>query len=250
MRSTADAEALADPELPSLYPILLDVTSAESVDEAMGQVRDRSPNGLHALVNNAGVGLPSAVELTTPEEFRKLLEVNSIAPLRMIRSCLPLLRMTEGRVINMSSLNGTLASPMVGAYSASKFALEALSDALRVELRPWNIQVSVVAPGQVRTPVFDKARGAISRRRKRIPAELLEGYEPMYAQAEVFNERGSESSTRSEDVAKVVLRALTASTPRLRYRVGWDAYGMSWFIALAPKRFRERVIARMVGAAG
>ena len=90
-------------------------------------------------MNNAGVAPPAAVELADLDELRRVLEVNTLAPLRLIQACLPLLRAARGRIVNMSSMNGTLAMPMVGAYSASKFALEALSDTLRVELRPWGV---------------------------------------------------------------------------------------------------------------
>ena len=205
------------------------------------------PEGLYALVNNAGVGLPAAVELTTLEEARRIFEVNTIAPLRMIQSCLPLLRLGGGRIVNMSSMNGTMALPMVGAYSASKFALEALSDTLRIELRPWQIPVSIIRPGQVRTSIFDKARDALNKCRNEIPAPLKKGYDKMYARAAKFNDRGAKSPTSPEKVASVVLKALTTKCPSPRYHVGLDAHGMRFLNTVIPQRLLDRMLARVMG---
>jgi len=247
VRKPQDLEELAAAELPNLEPVLLDVTSDAAVDLVVEMLKTTSPQGLYALVNNAGAGLPSAVELTTLDEMRALLEVNTLAPLRMIQKCLPLLRQGAGRVVNMSSMNGTMALPMVGAYSASKFALEALSDTLRVELRPWQIPVSLIRPGQVRTPIFDKARAVLSKRQHEIPEQLKSGYDIMSARAATFNERGAKSRTSPADVAAAVLRALKAKYPRPHYHVGWDACGMKVLNTFVPQRLIDRILARVMG---
>lgn len=244
VRSPEQGEQIYCPELPSLEPLLLDVTNDDDVAHAISFIKETSPDGLYGLVNNAGVGLPSAVELSTPEEVRELLEVNTIAPLRIIQDCLPLLRRAQGRVINMSSMNGTMALPMVGAYSASKFALEALSDTLRVELRPWRIPVTIIRPGQVRTSIFVKARDSLDERCQSIPVELKNGYDVMYERAGQFNDRGAKSSTSPEKVAAVVLRALQAKWPRTHYVVGMDALGMQLAKSLVPQRLLDRALAR------
>jgi len=246
VRCPQAAQELADPELLNLEPVLLDVTSDEDVANIVESIETHCPQGLFALVNNAGVGLPAAVELSTLDEVRALFEVNTIAPLRMIQNCLPLLRQARGRVVNISSMNGTMALPMVGAYSASKFALEALSDTLRVELRPWQIPVSIIRPGQVRTSIFDKARDALDKRRGEIPEQLKSGYDVMYSRASQFNERGAKSPTSPEKVAGVVLKALTAKRPRARYHVGFDAQGMKLMNAWMPQRLIDRVLARVM----
>ncbi|MGI9457590.1 MAG: SDR family oxidoreductase [Aeoliella sp.] len=246
VRCQQHADDLAATELTNLEPVLLDVTSDENVSQIIELVRDSSPNGLYAVVNNAGVGLPAAVELSTLDEVRNLFEVNTIAPLRIIQGCLPLLRQAGGRVVNISSMNGTMALPMVGAYSASKFALEALSDTLRVELRPWNIPISIIRPGQVRTSIFDKARASLSKRQCEIPEQLKNGYEVMYSRAAQFNERGAKSHTSPEKVASVVLRALTVKRPRARYHVGMDAHGMQLVNKVMPQRLIDRGLARVM----
>jgi NAD(P)-dependent dehydrogenase (short-subunit alcohol dehydrogenase family) len=234
-----------------ITPLILDVTSDDDAIRAVETIRAASPQGLYALVNNAGVALPAAVELTTLDELRELLEVNTVGPLRMIQSCLPMLRQVKigrghGRIVNISSMNGTMALPMVGAYSASKFALEALCDTLRVELRPWRISVSLIRPGQVRTVIFDKSREAIAERIASMPADLRPGYEKMYETAAQFNERGAQSRTLAEHVAKRVLHALTSSWPRTHYHVGLDAQGMMLSKSYVSARLIDRVLARVM----
>ncbi len=246
VRCMEHAEELADAVLPNLEPVLLDVTCDKNVKQIIRPIVESASQGLYAVVNNAGVGLPAAVELSTLEEVRNLFEVNTIAPLRIIQDCLPLLRQGKGRIVNISSMNGTMALPMVGAYSASKFALEALSDTLRVELRPWQIPVSLIRPGQVRTSIFDKARIAIDQRRDEIPVELRDGYNEMYSRAAKFNERGAKSHTSPEKVAGVVLRALTVKRPRARYHVGIDAHGMKLVNSVMPQRMIDRALARVM----
>ena len=228
--------------------MLLDVTSDEDVTRVIKSIAETSPAGLHALINNAGRGLPAAVELSSLDDVRSLLEVNTIAPLRLIQACLPLLRQAKGRIINVSSMNGTMALPMVGAYSASKFALEALSDTLRVELRPWQVSVSIIRPGQVRTSIFHKAREALKHHRDQIPTELKPGYDIMYSRAAEFNERGADSNTSPEKVATAILKAVTAKWPRTHYHVGLDAFGMRLMNALVPQRLIDRILARVIGS--
>lgn len=248
VRSDIGRERLAACQATNLTPVWLDVTQPEHVERLIPEIRRLSPGGLFALVNNAGIGPPAAVELTDLDELRRVLEVNTLAPLRMIQACLPLLREGRGRIVNISSMNGSIALPMVGAYSASKFALEALSDALRVELRPWNIPITLIRPGQVGTDIFAKARTALEQRSQEIPPELRDGYEKMYARAAKFNERGATAATPPSAVARVVLKALRARRPRLRYIVGADARALQLARAVFPTRWLDRFIAAISGA--
>lgn len=246
-RRPEQLEKLVDPNSPQLIPVQLDVTNEQHVVDVVETIQQQSPQGLYALVNNAGLGLPAAVELSQLDEVRELLEVNTLAPLHLIQRCLPLLRKTRGRIINMSSMNGKMALPMVGAYSASKFALEALSDTLRVELRPWGISVSIIRPGQVRTSIFDKARVHLESRSAEIPDELKSGYDEMYARAGSFNERGANALTSPERVASIVLKAINSKRPKTHYTVGIDAHGMHFANRLTPQRVLDRALARVMG---
>jgi NAD(P)-dependent dehydrogenase (short-subunit alcohol dehydrogenase family) len=225
MRRAAGATTLPEPPA-GCETVELDVTDAANLTAVVADLTAKLPGGLYAVVNNAGMAPPAAVELTDADEFRRVLEVNVVAPLRVIQACLPLLRLGRGRIVNMSSMNGTVALPIVGAYSASKFALEAISNSLRVELRPWGVPVTVIRPGQIRTPIFDKAGQALDDRAKLIPAELADGYTSLYEKASLFNARGASARNGPDAVARIVLKALRARRPRSRYYVGFDAVGL------------------------
>ncbi len=232
---------------PGVEPLELDVTCDEAVAQAAARLGRELPDGLYALVNNAGIAPPAALELADVDEFRRVLEVNTIAPLRVIQAVLPLLRKRRGRIVNMSSMNGTVAMPIVGAYSASKYALEALSDTLRVELRPWDIGVTVIRPGQVQTEIFTKAGAFLDERAQEIPEHLVQGYAKLYRRASMFNRRGSKASTTPEHVARVVLRALTSRRMKPRYYAGFDAVGLQIAREWLPTRLLDRWLARAMG---
>ena len=233
---------------PAVTPLLLDVTKEDHIAAAAARIESEYPGGLRGVVNNAGLGLPAPLELAPLDEIRAQIEVNSLGPLRVIQTLLPALRRGQGRIVNISSMNGTTSLPMVGGYSASKFALEAMSAALRVELKPWRIPVSVIRPGQVRTPIFAKARTCIALAAQRVPADLAAGYAVPLARTATINERGATSLTSPEAVARVVLRALEARWPRAHYVVGWDARGLAVAHALMPTRLWDRTLARVVGS--
>ncbi|HYO25665.1 MAG TPA: SDR family oxidoreductase [Lacipirellulaceae bacterium] len=228
-------------------PVELSVEDADCVARAAGELQAMCPHGLFALVNNAGIAPPAPLELVTVEEFRQVLEVNAVAPLRLIQACLPLLRQGRGRIVNMSSMNGTVAMPIVGAYSASKFALEALSESLRMELRPWRIDVTVIRPGQVRTEIFAKAGEALATRAGTVPGELAAGYDGLFARATLFNRRGAKARTRPEHVARTVLRALRARRMKPRYYVGLDALGLQIAREWLPTRAMDWAMAKAMG---
>jgi NAD(P)-dependent dehydrogenase (short-subunit alcohol dehydrogenase family) len=136
---------------------------------------------------------------------------------------------------------------MVGAYSASKFALEALSDTLRMELRPWGVSVSCIRPGQVRTEIFTKAMTALGDRARRIPAELLPGYAKLFAKSKQFSKRGASKGIHADVVARAVLKALRARWPKPRYLVGFDANGLTLLRAVTSTRSLDRIMARTMG---
>jgi NAD(P)-dependent dehydrogenase (short-subunit alcohol dehydrogenase family) len=249
-RVLAGTRAVGDPpHVPDgCEPVHLDVTCCDDVTALVEQLRAACPDGLYALVNNAGVAPPNPVELIDLDEFRQVMEINVVGPLRLIQACLPMLRkQPRSRIINMSSMNGTMAMPMVGAYSASKFALEALSDTLRVELRPWKISVSCIRPGQVRTEIFTKALAALGERARQIPAELLPGYAKLFAKSKQFSKRGANDGIGADVVARAVLKALRARWPRARYFVGFDAKGLNLLRAVVSTGSLDRIMARAMG---
>lgn len=244
-RKAADRESLA--LLPGVTPVEIDVTSDEQAAAAAVRAAEHFPDGLDALINNAGYAYPAALEFTDAATLMTLLDVNTVGPLRMIRALLPALRQRRGRIVNVSSMNGTVALPMVGGYSASKFALEALCDTLRVELRPWGIQVISIRPGQVQTAIFDKARTELESGVAKIPETLRGPYERLYWSASRFNERGAKHAGDADDVALVIAKALRVRRPRARYIVGWDARGLHLAKRWLPTRLFDRALARATG---
>ena len=136
-------------------------SAPEGTEEVLVDVTDPPSlvlSELHGLVNNAGVAVAGPLEFLPPEELRRQLEVNVVGQLRMTQLCLPALRAARGRVVNMGSISGLNALPLLGAYAMSKFALEAMTDALRVELAPWGIRVAIVEPGTIKTPIWTRER--------------------------------------------------------------------------------------------
>jgi NAD(P)-dependent dehydrogenase (short-subunit alcohol dehydrogenase family) len=208
----------------------------EIVEDAIGSI------GLSGLVNNAGIAIGGPLEFLSLERLRNQLEINVIGQIAVTQAFLPLLRQRQGRIVNMSSVSGRLAAPFIGPYSASKFALEALTDALRGELHPWGIHVVSVEPGSIATPIWNKARSLSSE----IAAELPDQAHALYDQALEDLMRTVEASGRRgippEVVARVVERALTSRRPKTRYLVGVDAHVGALMSRLLPDRLRDWLI--------
>jgi NAD(P)-dependent dehydrogenase (short-subunit alcohol dehydrogenase family) len=209
--------------------VLLDVTDPPMLE------LDR----LDGLVNNAGIAVAGPLEFLSPDELRRQLEVNVVGQLQMTQLLLPALRAARGRIVNVGSISGRSSLPFLGAYAMSKFALEAMSDALRVELRPWGIQVAIVEPGTIKTPMW-------TRERPDPPAAALKLYGDRLAAFRAFALKRSASGAPAEAVAKVVEAALTAGRPKARYLVGRDARIRAGVERL-PDRLRDRVYQRVLG---
>src|SRR5678809_1638486 len=158
VRDPRAGEALAAKGGPLLIPITLDVTDGPSIARSLEVVQQVvGEGGLGGLVNNAGIAVGSPLEVISLTLLRKQLEVNVIGQIAVTQAFLPLLRRGHGRIVNMGSIAGRGTIPLLGPYSASKYALEALTDALRMELQPWGIQVSIIEPGAIATPIWEKS---------------------------------------------------------------------------------------------
>ena len=216
--------------------LILDVTDAGQIREAAAGIEE-----LHGLVNNAGIAIAAPLEFLPPDELRRQLEVNVIGQLAVTQAFLPALRRGRGRIVNIGSIAGRSALPFLGAYAASKFALEAITDSLRVELAPFGIEVSVVEPGTIATPIWSKPQ----RNAEAMPPEARELYG---ARTEAFRAAAAKRSSGgvpADEVAKVVEHALTASRPRTRYLVGPDAKRRALLQKL-PDRARDRILRRFL----
>jgi NAD(P)-dependent dehydrogenase (short-subunit alcohol dehydrogenase family) len=195
-------------------------------------------------VNNAGIAVSGPIEFIPLDELRQQLEVNLVGQVAVIQAFMPNIREAKGRVVNVSSIGGKIALPLVGPYAASKFGLEAVSDALRRELRPWGIHVSLIEPGAVVTPIWERGRETADR----LEAEMGERSQALYgrlaqrirAETEKIPERG----VGPDEVAKAIERALTDSRPKARYVVGRDAKTRLKIKALIGDRRFDGLIAR------
>ncbi|MCY3709605.1 MAG: SDR family oxidoreductase, partial [Caldilineaceae bacterium] len=180
VRNEADALRLQSDASPRLQTILLDVTDPDQIAVAARTVGELvGGNGLHGLVNNAGIAVGGLAEYLDPAELRRVLETNTIAPLSVTKPLIPLLRRARGRIVMISSIAGFSSTPLLSPYSASKFALEALTDGLRLELNPWGIEVVSVQPGAIKTEIWQKARSYVEGELRKYPPEAFEQYGPL-----------------------------------------------------------------------
>jgi NAD(P)-dependent dehydrogenase (short-subunit alcohol dehydrogenase family) len=247
VRREADADSLRGAGLSRAQPLMLDVTESESIGSAMRTVQEASPGGLAGLVNNAGISVGGPLEFVPIEDLRHQLEVNFVGQVAVIQAALPALRKGRGRIINMTSIGGRLASPFLGPYNASKYALEAVNDALRLELRRFGIQVAAIEPGAVATPIWEKGRASAAQVTAEMPAEAQELYGAGIAAISKFIDLGERSGVPPLEVARAVEHALTASRPKARYVVGRDARMRLLLARVLPTRVMDRLVVRVMG---
>jgi NAD(P)-dependent dehydrogenase (short-subunit alcohol dehydrogenase family) len=214
--------------------------AAEHVAKAVGNA------GLSGLVNNAGIAVGGPLEFLPLPEIRKQLEVNVLGQIMVTQAFLPLLRLARGRIVNMSSIAGRVASPFIGPYSASKYALEAITDALRVELLPWGISVSVIEPGDVATPIWKKSLAAAQKTLQDFPPQVVDLYGPALAAVTRAAEMAAAAGIDADLVARAVEHALTAENPKTRYLVGNGVRLRVFLKKVLPDRLFDRLIIRYI----
>lgn len=241
VRKDEDAERLRSA---GLRAVKLDVTDVESIAAARAELADAP---LAALVNNAGIAVAAPIEFIPLGQLRHQLEINLVGQVAVIQSFLPALRAGRGRIVNVSSIGGRVALPLVGAYNMSKFALEAMSDSLRREVRSHGVDVIVIEPGGVKTPIWRKGNELAEQLQAGMPPEADRLYGPLVAAlraetVKIATERGIEPS----EVAQAIATALTAKRPRARYLVGRDAKLRAPAAAVLPDRVMDRLIARVM----
>jgi len=202
-------------DLPAALKLPLDVSQAESVKAAVDCALQRLGR-IDVLVNNAGYALRGAVEEISDEQVRQLFDVNVFGMLRMIRAVAPHMRQQRtGRIINISSIGGKLSTPVNGTYCATKFAVEALSDALRLELAPFGIQVVLIEPGSIHTQFADAAQA----RAQATLSNPASPYHTLYQQDQKVTAAMRQHEPGPEVVSKVIQQAIEASRPKARYLV-------------------------------
>ncbi len=238
VRNAADGDALRAQASGLIMPVSLDVTDRDSIGGALTAV---GGDPLAGLVNNAGIAVTGPLELVPLESWRRQFEVNVIGLVAVTQAFLPLLLRGKGRVVNVGSIAGRSALPGSGAYDASKYAIEAVTDALRMELRASGVEVSLIEAGAVATPLWQKTMADVADVGRRAAPEALARYGALLTAIE----RGAATSARKaispDKVADAVAHAMTARRPRTRYLVGPDA--RFWLLLnLLPDRLRDRLI--------
>lgn len=245
VRKPEDGEALVAEAQGELEPVLLDVTDPEAIERAAALIAQRGgERGLAALVNNAGVAYTGPLEFVPLDDFRRQLEVNLIGQLAVTRAVLPQLRLAGGRIVNVTSIGGLVATPFFGAYCASKFALEAVSDCLRTELRPWGIKTIAIEPGSISTEIWSRGQSIADELRERTEPQVEELYGEALAQTEKVSAATGARGIPPEEVARTIHKAITVRRPRARYLVGRDAREMKLASRLLPDRLFDRLVAR------
>jgi NAD(P)-dependent dehydrogenase (short-subunit alcohol dehydrogenase family) len=247
VRKQEDGERLSAETSERFEPLILDVTDPEHISRAAARVAEATQDRLAGLVNNAGIGVGGPLELMPLNDFRRQIEVNLIGQVAVTQAFIPAMRRARGRLVFISSIGGLVATPYMSPYHASKFGIEAVGDALRQELRRFGVQVSIVEPGSIATPIWDKGRATAQEVRGNLSAEGQELYGESLAHTEKLLRETARRGSPPEKVAKVVVHALTARRPRTRYLVGADARAMATLGKLLPDRLRDRLVARATG---
>ena len=240
VRRPEDGETL-EQEDDHITAVVLDVTDQASIESAGRRIASET-NTLSGLVNNAGIVIAGPLEALPLDEIRDQFEVNVFGVIAVTNAMLPLLRAGPGRIVNVSSINGRIVTPFVAPYSASKFALEAISDGMRLELRPWRIPVSVIQPGAVATSIWSTSTDRVLGNAREFDSELQERYGRVI-EAITSRGRAPKHAIEPDRVASVIHRALTARRPRTRYLVGNDARIGAVFAALLPDAIKDYVLA-------
>lgn len=239
-REDADALGAVGSRLSSL---LLDVTDEQQI----AALDDALPQDLNAVINNAGIVVDGAIEAIAAGELRRQLEVNVVAQIAITQAVLPRLRSSRGRILFVSSVSGRAVTPWLGAYSASKFALGALADALRIELRPWGIKVILIEPGNTDTDLWRDA----GQQLETTVAGLDEDHRRLYARHIEGMRRLTPVVQRTavpvERVVRTVERALTDRRPRARYPVGASTKAQVALSTVTPTSINDAVLARVTG---
>jgi NAD(P)-dependent dehydrogenase (short-subunit alcohol dehydrogenase family) len=225
---------------------MLDVTDAAQIAAAAEQVSSAVGGaGLDGLVNNAGIAVPSPLETIPIDEFRQQVEVNLTGQVAVTQALVPLVRQARGRIVFVSSIGGLIAFPLTGAYHAAKFGIEAVGDIFRRELRSWGISVSIVEPGSIATPIWDRGDRKADEIGARTPQR-----EELYGKAIARYRKVIDDTVKRgippEKVAEVIEHALDAQRPKARYLVGRDAKVQARLRHLIPTRVFDRILARVL----
>jgi len=248
VRKQTDADSLSARLSKNVVPVIVDVTSADQMVAAAAIIEEHvRGTGPHGLVNNAGIAVGGPLEHLPLDRLRDQLEVNVVGQVAMTQAMLPLVRRANGRIIFVGSVNGRIGTPMMGAYVASKFALEGLTESLRLELAPWGIKVVLIEPGSVKTEIWDKGRSQADELEQELSAEVVQQYAAHITMVRRLIERQDRTAVQPLKVAKAVEKALFAPRPMSRYLVGIEAKAGGLMARILPDQAKAAVLDRALG---
>jgi NAD(P)-dependent dehydrogenase (short-subunit alcohol dehydrogenase family) len=243
VRNEADASAVTALNPQQISSVLLDVTNGDHI----ASLPEALPERLDAIVNNAGTVVSGPMETVAPDQLRKQFDINVIGQLAVTQAVLPRLRASHGRVVFISSVNGRLSMPMIGPYSATKFALEAAADSMRMELRPWRIPVVIIEPAQTDTDMWRTADSMVIEAEQALSPEQRNLYARHIAGMKKMVPVSQKLAAPVETVSAVVEQALTARRPRARYVVGARNKLQVALISRLPTGLRDLVLRKASG---
>lgn len=242
LRSAAPAGTAA-----RLEAIALDVTDAAHIRAVASRIGETvGDQGLWGLFNNAGISVNGPLEHLSIDGLRRQLEVNLIGQVAVTQACIPLLRRARGRIVSTGSVAGFIALPGLGPYAMSKHAMEAFSDSLRRELRPWGIEVSLLQPGAIATEIWRKGVDDADALEREWPPQVTDQYRPLIMALRKAAGDSARRASPAEAVARDVVHAFTATRPRTRYLVGRDS-GIQRWISRLPDRWSDALLSKALG---
>lgn len=246
VRKEADSAALKAKASERLSTVFLDVTDPPSIDTAKFMIAMAIGDaGFAGLVNNAGISVNAPLEFVPIDLLRKQFEVNVTGQIAVTQAFMEMIRAANGRIVIIGSTSGRLSIPMGGPYCASKFAMEAIADSLRMELRTWGIEVSLVQPGAIDTPIWEKSMSSANELLESLPPRMMELYGPLVDKVKKGAEASAKGAVPAQHVAEAVAHALTAPKPKTRYLVGKDAR-VQMLLTHLPDRWRDSLILKMI----
>jgi NAD(P)-dependent dehydrogenase (short-subunit alcohol dehydrogenase family) len=248
VRKPEDGEALAAAASERLRPLIIDVTDEASIASAAAEVSEQTNGRLAGLVNNAGIAVAGPIEGLDLEQLRRQFDVNFFGQVAVTQAFLESIRAARGRVVFMSSVGGRKGGslPYASPYGASKHALEALADSLRIEMRPFGVEVSIIEPGAVATPIWDKSTGEAAQQREAIDPALNEIYGERMDKMSALATKTGAGGVDPEEVAEAVERALTDDKPKTRQVVGREAKIQARLASVLPSRVWDSLIEREI----
>lgn len=205
----------------TLSMVLLDLTQVEQIKTIPEKIKSMlGDKGLFALINNAGIVVGGPIELISAEDVQYQIQLNVIGQIQLTQQLIPFIRKGQGRIINIGSSSGRVVYPFMGIYAATKFAMLAFSDGLRMELKPWDIPVSLIEPGAIATPLWDKTLENSKTKFQHLPEEQLSHYQDMLTQAQRVTENVMRNAASVDSVTKVIDKIVKSKNPRPYYKVG------------------------------